>query len=326
MFQAKTLVSSLVIGASLSLAAGAQAQNYPIRPIRFVVPAPPGGAPDALARLTGQGLTDSLGQTVVVDNRAGGNGIIGSEIGARAAPDGYTIVMGYAGPFSINPGLYDKLPYDPVKDFAPITLVATGQNILVVNPSVPAKSVKELIALAKSKPGQLNFASGGTGQSSHLSMELFMSTAGIKMVHVPYKGAGPAMADVMGGQVFLQFLALPPAIPQMQAGKLRGLAVTGSKRSPALPEIPTVAESGLPGYEVLTWYGAFAPAKTSRSIVTFLNSEMIKILRRSDTVEQFRRLGLEAGANSPEEFGKYLRGEIDKWRKVVKDANIRIER
>ena len=271
-------------------------------------------------------MTDSLGQTVVVDNRAGGNGIIGSEIGARAAPDGYTIVMGYAGPFSINPGLYDKLPYDPVKDFAPITLVATGQNILVVNPSVPAKSVKELIALAKSKPGQLNFASGGTGQSSHLSMELFMSTAGIKMVHVPYKGAGPAMADVMGGQVFLQFLALPPAIPQMQAGKLRGLAVTGSKRSPALPEIPTVAESGLPGYEVLTWYGAFAPAKTSRSIVTFLNSEMIKILRRSDTVEQFRRLGLEAGANSPEEFGKYLRCEIDKWRKVVKDANIRIER
>lgn len=325
MVQAKTLVSILLIGASSSLTASAQAQNYPVRPIRFVVPAPPGGAPDALARLMGQGLTENLGQTVVVDNRAGGNGIIGSDIGARAAPDGYTIVMGYAGPFSINPGLYDKLPYDPVKDFVPITLIATGQNILVVNPSVPAKSVKELVALAKSKPGQLNFASGGTGQSSHLSMELFMSTAGIKMVHVPYKGAGPAMADVMGGQVSLQFLALPPAIPQMKAGKLRGLAVTGSKRSPALPEIPTVAESGLPGYEVLTWYGAFAPTKTPRSIVTLLNSEMIRILRRPDMEEQFRRRGLEAGANSPEEFGRYLRGEIDKWKKVVKDANIRIE-
>lgn len=325
MRQARPLVSGFIIGASLSYVAGIQAQNYPVRPIRLVVPAPPAGAPDALARLMGQAMTDSLGQPVVVDNRAGGNGIIGSEIAARAAPDGYTIVMGYAGPFSINPGLYDKLPYDPVKDFVPITLIASGQNILVVNPSVPAKSVKELVALAKSKPGQLNFASGGTGQSSHLSMELFMSMAGIKMVHVPYKGAGPAMADVIGGQVSLQFLALPPAIPQLKAGKLRGLAVTGSTRSRALPEVPTVAESGLPGYEVLTWYGAFAPAKTPNSIVSLLNSEMVKILRRPHAEEQFRRLGLETGGNSPEEFGRYLRGEIDKWKKVVKDAGIKIE-
>lgn len=301
------------------------AQNYPTRPIRFIVPAPPGGAPDALARLTGQKLTEALGQAVIVDNRGGGNGIIGSELGARAAPDGYTIVMGYAGPFSINPGLYDKLPYDPVKDFVPLTLIAIGQNILVVNPSVPARSVNALIALAKSKPGQINFASGGTGQSSHLSMELFMSMAGIKMVHVPYKGAGPAMADVISGQVALQFLALPPAIPQIKTGKLVALGVTGSKRASSLPDVPTIAETGLPGYEVLTWYGAFAPAKTPKAIAAKLSGEMIKAVKSKELDEQFQKQGLEAGGNSPEDFGKYLRIEIDKWRKVVKDAGLKIE-
>ncbi|MCW5603839.1 MAG: tripartite tricarboxylate transporter substrate binding protein [Burkholderiales bacterium] len=301
------------------------ADTYPNRPVRFVVPAPPGGAPDALARQTGQKLADALGQSMVIDNRAGGNGIIGSEIAARAVPDGYTIVMGYAGPFSINPALYPKLPYDPVRDFVPLALIATGQNVLVVHPSVAARSVKQLIALAKSKPGQLNYASGGTGQSSHLSMELFTLMAGIKMVHIPYKGAGPAMADVIGGQVALQFLALPPAIPQIKSGKLIGLGVSGSKRATALPGVPTIAESGLAGYEVLTWYGAFAPAKVPKPIAARLATEFTTIVGSQEMQDLFQKQGLDGGSVSADDFGKYLRAEVEKWRKVVKDANIKLE-
>jgi len=325
MLRKMMLWAGLLAGAFLPPGAGAQAQSYPSRPVRFLVPAPPGGAPDALARMVGQGMGEKLGQTFVIDNRAGGNGIIGSELGARAAPDGYTVVMGYAGPFSINPSLYAKLPYDPVKDFAPITLIATGDNVLVTHPSLPVRSVKELVAMAKAKPGQLTYASGGTGQSSHLSMELLALMAGIRMVHIPYKGAGPAMADVIGGQVSMQFLAPPPAIPQINAGKLRGLAVSGSKRSAALPDIPTVAESGLPGYEVLTWYGAFAPARTPPEILRTLNREMVRVLQPNEMRDQLRRHGLEAGAMSADEFGRYLAGEIAKWRKVVVEAKIKIE-
>jgi tripartite-type tricarboxylate transporter receptor subunit TctC len=311
--------------AACAASAPASADNYPTRPIRYIVPAPPGGAPDALARQTGQKLAEAMGQSVVIDNRAGGNGIIGSEIAARAVADGYTIVMGYAGPFSINPSLYPKLPYDPVRDFVPLALVATGQNVLVVNLSVAARSVKELIALAKAKPGQLNYASGGTGQSSHLSMELFTSMAGIKMVHIPYKGAGPAMADVIGGQVALQFLAVPPAITQIKSGKLIGLGVTGSKRVPALPDVPTIAESGLAGYEVLTWYGAFAPAKTPKPIIARLTRELAAAMGSKDMQMQLQKQGLESGAVSADEFGKWLRAEVAKWRKVVADANIKLE-
>lgn len=301
------------------------AQDYPARPIRFIVPAPPGGAPDTLARIVGQKLAERLGQQVVVDNRGGGNGIIGSEIAAHAAPDGYSIVMGYAGPFSINPGLYEKLPYDPIKDFAPITLIAAGQNVLVVHPSFAAKTVRELIALARAKPGEINFASGGSGQSSHLSMELFMHMAGIKMNHIPYKGAGPALADTISGQVPLHFLAAPPAIPLVKAGKLVALAVSGAKRLQPLSEVPTVAEAGLPGYEVLTWYGALAPVKTPKMIVARLNHEMGTILHSRDVEAQFQRQGLEPGGNSSEVFGKYLKAEVDKWKKVVKQSNIKLE-
>ncbi len=320
-----SLAAFVTAGCFLIFGACSSAQDYPTRPIRFVVPAPPGGAPDTLARIVGQKLAERFGQQVVIDNRGGGNGIIGSEIAARAAPDGYSIVMGYAGPFSINPGLYEKLPYDPIKDFAPITLIAAGQNVLVVHPTFAAKTVKELIALAKARPGAINFASGGTGQSSHLSMELFMHMAGIKMNHIPYKGAGPALADTLGGQVPLHFLAAPPAIPLIKAGKLVALAVSGGKRLQPLSEIPTVAEAGLPGYEVLTWYGALAPARTPKTIVARLNHEIATILHSRDMEEQFQRQGLEPGGNSSEEFGNYLRAEVDKWKQVVKQSNIKLE-
>jgi tripartite-type tricarboxylate transporter receptor subunit TctC len=315
----------LLLAALTTAVPAIAAEAFPARPLRYVVPAPPGGAPDTLARQTGQRLAETLGQPVVIDNRPGGNGIIGAEIAARAAPDGYTIVMGYAGPFSINPALYPKLSYDPLRDFVPLALIATGQNVLVINRSFTVRSVKDLIALAKAKPGQLNFASGGTGQSSHLSMELLMTMAQIRMVHIPYKGAGPAMADVIGGNVALQFLAVPPAITQIQAGKLIGLGVTGSQRVPALPDVPTIAESGLPGYEVLTWYGAFAPARTPAPIVSRLSRELAAAIGSDDMQQQFRKQGLEAGAVSAEAFGRWLRADVAKWRKVIAEAGITLE-
>jgi tripartite-type tricarboxylate transporter receptor subunit TctC len=316
-----------LIAASVLALAGvnAMAQDFPTHPIRFVVPAPAGGAPDAIARIVGQRLGDRLGKQVVVDNKGGGNGVIGSELAARAPADGYTIVLGYAGPFGINPGFYPSLPYDPVKDFAPITMLATSQNILVVHPSFPARSVKELIAMAKAKPNQLNYASGGTGQSSHLSMELLMHMAGIRMMHIPYKGAGPALADTLGGQVPLHFLALSPAIPLIKSGKLVPLAVTGARRVPSLPEVPTIAEAGLPGYEVLTWYAAFAPAGTPKPVLKRLYDEMAAVLKSSELQAVYQTHGLEPGGEPPEALGKFLDTEIVKWRTLIKASGIKVE-
>ncbi|MBL8383212.1 MAG: tripartite tricarboxylate transporter substrate binding protein [Burkholderiales bacterium] len=315
----------LGLAALVLLPAAAAAQDYPNRPIRLVVPAPAGGAPDAIARLVGQRLGERLGRQVVVDNRGGGNGVIGSELVARAPADGYTLVLGYAGPFGINPGMYAQLPYDPVKDFAPITMLATSQNILVVHPSFAARSVKDLIAMAQAKPGQINYASGGTGQSSHLSMELLMQMAGIRMTHIPYKGAGPALADTVGGQVPLHFLALSPAIPLIKAGKLVPLAVTGTRRVPSLAEVPTVAEAGLPGYEVLTWYAAFAPAATPRDILARLHAETVAVLKSSELAAVFQGHGLEPGGDSAEALGRYLEREIAKWRALIKAGGIKPE-
>jgi tripartite-type tricarboxylate transporter receptor subunit TctC len=311
---------------ALATVMSAHAQQFPTRPVRFIVPAPPGGAPDAIARIVGQKMAAQLGQQVVVDNRGGGNGIIGSELAARAPGDGYTMVLGYAGPFSINPVLVEKLSYDPLTDFTPLTLLAVSQNVLVVHPNFPARSLKELIAQAKAKPGTINYASGGTGQSSHLSMELLQHMAGIKMMHIPYKGAGPALADTIAGHVPLHFLALSPAIPLIKAGKLMPLGVTGSKRVPSLPDVPTIAEAGLPGYEVLTWYGALVPASTPKPIVSRLHGEMVAALKSPEVQQQFAHHGLEAGGNSSDEFGKYLKAEISKWRKLVADADIKVER
>jgi tripartite-type tricarboxylate transporter receptor subunit TctC len=322
---AARVVNALAFGLLALACSSIGAQDFPSRQIRFVVPAPAGGAPDAIARLVGKRLGDRLGKQVVVDNRGGGNGVIGSELVARAPADGYTIVLGYAGPFGINPGFYPSLPYDPVRDFAPLTMLATSQNILVVHPSFAARSLKGMIAMANERPGQINYASGGTGQSSHLSMELLMHMANIKMTHIPYKGAGPALADTLGGQVPLHFLALAPAIPLIKANKLLPLAVTGAKRAPSLPDVPTIAEAGLPGYEVLTWYAAFAPAATPKPVLARLHDEMSAVLKTAELAGVFQGHGLEPGGGSADSLGRFLDQEIAKWRNLIKASGIKAE-
>ena len=301
------------------------AQEWPARPLRFIVPAPPGGAPDAIARIVGQRLGDRLGQQVIIDNRGGGGGIIGTEVAVKTPPDGYTLVLGYAGPFSINPGLQERLPYDPVKDFAPITMLATSQNILVVHPTFAPRSIAEFIALAKARPGEINYASGGTGQSTHLSMELLMQMGEFKLTHIPYKGAGPALADAIGGRVQAHFISVPPALPLLKGGKLVALGVTGPRRLAALPEVPTIAEAGLPGYNVETWYGAFTRAGTPAPIVARLHSEVIAVLKTREIEELFERQGLDIGGGSADDLARSLDGEIAKWRRVIKAAGIKPE-
>src|SRR5512144_2335881 len=272
-------------------AAGAWAQDYPTKPIRIVVPFPPGGATDLLARAVAQRLTEKWGQAVLVDNRPGAGGNIGSELVAKSAPDGYTLEMGTVGTHSINASLYAKMPYDHVKDFVPIILVAGVPNVLVVNPALPVNSVQELVAYAKANPGKLNFASSGNGTSIHLSGELFKVMAGVQMTHVPYKGSAPALQDLIGGQVQLMFDNLPPSLPQIKAGKLRALAVTTATRSPALPDLPTIAESGLPGFEASSWFGIVAPAGTPPAIVAKLNAEVAKWLASPEAQEKLLALG-----------------------------------
>jgi tripartite-type tricarboxylate transporter receptor subunit TctC len=315
------LILSFVVSVP-SLAADDAADNYPNKPIRLIVPYTPGGGYDILARLLGQKLTERWGRQVVVDNRPGANGNIGAAAAAKSPPDGYTLLMGGIGPNAINAGLYE-LSFDPVKDFAPVMLAATYQNILVVDPSLPAKSVKDLIALAKSKPGKINYASAGSGSTQHLSGELFKTMAGIDLVHIPYKGSAPGMTALLGGEVSLMFNSTPTTLPHVKTGKLRGLAVTGGKRSPEAPELPTVAEAGVPGYEVTGWYGVLAPAATPKGIVVKLNSELAKILRLPDIKERLKELGVEAGGGTPEQFGDFIKKEIAKWAKVVKESGAR---
>ena len=315
----------LALAAANAVRAQSASTDWPTRPLKFIVPAPPGGAPDAIARMIGQKLADRLGQQVLIDNRGGGGGIIGAEVAVKAPADGYTLVLGYAGPFSINPGLYDKLPYDPVRDFSPIGMLATSQNILVVHPSFAPRSVGQLIALAKSKPGEINYASGGTGQSTHLSMELLMQMGGFTLTHIPYKGAGPALADAVGGRVQLHFIAVPPAIPMLKSGKLIAIGVSGNTRLRALPDIPTIAESGLPGYDVQTWYGAFTRAGAPAAILARLQSEVGTILKTREIEELFERQGLDVGTGTADDLAHSLAAEIEKWRRVVKAAGIRPE-
>lgn len=300
------------------------AQSYPTRPIRMIVAYPPGGGTDIVGRMIAQKLSENLGQTVVVDNRGGATGNIGTELAARATPDGYTLLMGNVAPNAINVSLFKKLPYDPVKDFAPVSLAAVTPNILVVQPSLPVKTVKDLIALAKSKPGTLNFPSAGIGSSSHLAGEMLKTMAGIDMVHVPYKGGGPALIALLSGQVQIMFATLPAAMPHVKSGKLRPVAVTTSRRSQALPELPTIAESGVPGYEAATWYGLLAPAGTPKAIVGRLHAEIVKILA-TDTRQLLMAQGFEPAGSSPSEFASYIKTEIVKWAKVIKDAGIRPE-
>jgi tripartite-type tricarboxylate transporter receptor subunit TctC len=308
-----------------AFAAGAWAQDYPTKPIRIVVPFPPGGATDLLARAVAQRLTEKWGQAVIVDNRPGAGGNIGSELVAKAAPDGYTLEMGTVGTHAINASLYAKMPYDHVKDFVPIVLVAAVPNVLVVNPSLPVKSVQELIAYAKANPGKLNFASSGNGTSIHLSGELFKVMAGVQMTHVPYKGSAPALQDLIAGQVQLMFDNLPPSLPQIKAGKLRALAVTTAKRSPALPDLPTIAESGLPGFESSSWFGLLAPAGTPQPIVAKLNAEVNAWLATPEAKEKLLASGANPAGGSPEDFAKHIAAETAKWQKVVKESGAKID-
>jgi tripartite-type tricarboxylate transporter receptor subunit TctC len=311
--------------AALAIPAAAHAQVYPAKPIRMIVAYPPGGGTDIVGRMLAQKLGESLGQSVVVENRGGASGNIGTELAARAAPDGYTILMGNVAPNAINVSLFKDLPFDPVADFAPVSLVASTPNILVVHPSTPARTVKEVIALAKAKPGTLNFASAGAGSSSHLAGELFRILAGADIVHVPYKGAGPAMVDVLSGQVQLYFATMPAAMPHVKPGKLAPVAVTSARRSQALPDLPTIAESGVPGYEASTWYGVLAPAHTPQTVVARLHGEIVRILADAALHARLADQGFGPVGNSPEEFGVYIKSEILKWGKVIRDAGIRPE-
>jgi len=313
----------LVLAAALPGAASAQAQ-YPNKPVRLIVPFPPGGGTDTLARIYGQKLAEVFGQQVIIDNRPGAGTNIGAEIAAKAPPDGYTLLMGNIA-HAINVTLYSKLAYDFVKDFTPVTLLASTPNILVVHPSVPAKSVKELIALAKARPGQLDYASAGSGSSSHLAAELFGIMAGVKMTHVPYKGGGPAVIALVGGQVSVGFATTPSVITHVKAGKMRGLGVTTARRSPSTPELPTISEAGVPGYEAGTWYGLLAPAGTPNEIVARLHAESVKLLKLPDVKDRLDATGFESIGNTPEQFAAYIRSEIEKWGKVVKASGARVD-
>jgi len=311
--------------ALVCFATGALAQAYPNHPIRLVVPFPAGGTTDILARDAAPRLTEVLGQPVVVDNRPGAGGNIGADLVAKSQPDGYTLLMGTVGTHAINPSLYAKMPYDHVKDFVPIVLVAGVPNVLVVNPSLPVNSVADLIKLAKSKPGSINFASSGNGTSIHLSGELFKTMAGVEMTHVPYKGSAPALTDLISGQVQVMFDNLPSSLPQIKAGKLRAIAVTSLKRSPALPDVPTISESGLPGFEASSWFGLLAPAGTPAAVVARLNAEVNKWLQSAEGREQLLAQGAQAAGGTPEQFVAHIRAETDKWAKVVKASGAKVD-
>ena len=300
------------------------AAGYPSKPVRFLVPNPPGGGTDLVARIVSQKVSEKWGVNLVVDNRPGAGGIIAVEVAAKAVPDGYTLLMAHF-PLAITVNIA-KVSFDPVRDFAPVTLLATTQNVLAVNPSVPAKSVKEFIALAKSKPGQFSYASGGNGTSMHVSAELFNLMAGVSMTHVPYKGAGPALVDLIGGQVQASFLSVPAAVPHIKSGKIRALAVTGSRRSPLVPDLPTLSEAGLKGYGSEQWYGVLAPRQTPRDVVHRLNQDFAWALTQPDTLTRLRDSGYDIAPDTTEEwFGRFLKSEIAKWGGVVKKAGIRAE-
>lgn len=308
-----------------TLASAASAQTYPTKPIRMVVPFPAGGTTDILARAVAPKLNEAWGQQVVVDNRPGAGGNIGSELVAKSAPDGYTLEMGTVGTHAINASLYAKMPYDHVRDFVPVILVAGVPNVLVVHPSVPVNSVAELIAYAKANPGKLNFASSGSGTSIHLAGELFKVMAGVQMTHVPYKGSAPAVQDLLGGQVQLMFDNLPSSLPHIKAGKLRALAVTSAQRAPALPDVPTVAEAVLPGFEASSWFGVLAPAGTPAAIVAKLNAEIAKWLASPEAKEKLLSQGANAAGGPPEDFAKHIASETAKWAKVVKESGAKVD-
>jgi tripartite-type tricarboxylate transporter receptor subunit TctC len=319
--------SSVATAAALCfvpVTASAQAA-YPTKPITIVVPFTAGGTTDILARVVGLHMSTTLGQPVIIDNRAGAGGNIGGQLVARAAPDGYTILMGTVGTHAINQSLYKKMPFDPIKDFAPLSRVAMVPNLLVVNPAQPYKTVGELIAYAKANPGKVSYASSGNGTSIHLSAEMFKQMAGVEMQHVPYRGSAPAVADLIGGQTAIMFDNMPSVIPHVKGDKLRALAVTTSKRSPALPDAPTVAEAGVPGYEATSWFGLLAPAGTPADIVAKLNGSVIKALADPEVQKKLAEQGAEAFSEKPEQFAAFIQSETAKWGKVVKQSGASLD-
>ena len=314
------LLATALGAAQASLAA----DTWPVRPIRMIVAYPPGGGTDQVGRVMAEQLAPSLGQNVIIDNRGGATGNIGTELAARALPDGYTLLMGNVAPNAVNVSLFKKLGFDPVKDFSPISLVAVTPNILVAHPSMPVKTVQDLVVLAKAKPGALNFPSAGVGSSSHLAGEMLKSMARIDMVHVPYKGGGPALIATISGQVQIMFATMPAAMPHVKSGKVRPVAVTTAKRSQAMPELPTIAESGVKGYEAATWYGLLAPARTPKPVIDRLHGETVKILA-GPVRQRLEAQGFEPDGGTPAAFAAYIKSEITKWAKVIREAGIPAE-
>ena len=318
----------LALAASLILCtASAQAQSgaYPTKPIRFIVANAPGGGLDVVARLLNPTLTAALGQQLIIDNRAGATGSVAAELTAKSAPDGYTMMIGAIGNLAVNPHIYKGLGYDPTKDFAPVTFAVSGSNVLVVHSSLPVNTFKDFIALARAQPGKLTYGSSGSGNAGHLAAELLSSMAKIQMVHVPYKGGAPAMTALLGNQTQVLFASPSTAIPQVKAGRVKGLAVTTLKRSQMLPDLPTIAESGFPGFETDNWYGVVVPAKTPRAIIERLNKEFRNALLMPENKEALLRQGLEAAPGTPEAFGKYMKSEYEKWGKLIREAGIQAQ-
>lgn len=316
------ITSILLIATALAAPGMAVAQSYPTKPIRIVVVSTPGGSVDTLARTVGPKLAERWNQQVLVDNRPGAGGAIAAEIVAKSPPDGYTLIMGTVASFATNVSLRKSLPYDPVKDFSPISLVATQNLMLLIHPSVPAKSVRELTAIAKKQPGVLSFASAGNGTGGHLSGELYKMLAGVDLLHVPYKGVQPALIDVVSGQVSMTFASIISAMPQVRNSRLRPLAVTGAQRSPAAKELPTMIEAGVKGYESSTWYGLLAPAGTPADIVGKLSAEVVAILKSPEMNDRLSKEGADPVGNTPAEFARHIQSEIEKWRKVIRAAGI----
>ncbi len=318
----------MIVAAALLGAAeigGAGAQSYPVKPIRLVVPYPAGGGSDLIARSMSQMLGEKLGQSVVVDNRGGATGMIGSDIAAKSPPDGYTVLLGSVAEVALNVAVYNKMPYNPERDFAPVTLIAVSPLVLAVHPSLPVRNVKEFIALAKKRPGEIGYATAGAGSPHHIAGEWMKLLAKIAIIHVPYRGGGPQLIDLLGGHVHSGFLALPIVAPHLKSDRLRALAVTSTKRSPAIPGVPTLDESGLQRLDVSQWWGVLVPAGTPRDIVTRLHSELIEIAKLSNIRTSLAELGAEPVGNTPEQFGGFIRAEIAKYRKVVSEAKITID-
>ena len=319
---ARVLEAPIALAVSLGTAL---AQDYPAKTIRMIVGFPPGGGTDIVGRIVAQRLSEALNQQIIIDNRPGATGQLATELTVKAAPDGYTILMGHIAAIAILPSLFAKLPYDPHRDLTPITLAAVGPNLLVVHPSLPVKTVKDLIALAKARPGRLQYASPGSGSVQHLAAELFKLQAKVDMLHIPYKGSGQSIIDLLAGNVHLNFDSVPPVINYVKQGRLRAIAVTSAKRSALLPDIPTINESGVAGFDMSTWWGLLAPAGVGKDVVARLNSETAKVLQRPDVRERLAGVGAEPGGNTPEQFAAFIRSEADKYARVVRAANIKLE-